>query len=106
MTSPFEQLQPTLPDPGQPEATPPKRRRRIFLWAFMAVQVLFVLWIVTGIASGGGTPSDCAGLDEETCNAAQNIGTGLGVALIVGLWMVVDFLISVIYGVYRLAKRS
>jgi ABC-type Fe3+ transport system permease subunit len=106
MTSPSEQPQPTLPNPGPPEITRPKRRRRVFLWVFMAVQVLFVVWIVTGIASGGGTPSDCTGLDEETCNAAQNVGTGIGVALIIGLWMAVDVIMGIIYGVYRLARRT
>ena len=95
--------EPTVAD-NQP--TTPKRKRRIFLWVFLAVQVLFIVWIITGVASGGGNPTDCGTLDAETCNAAENVGTGIGVALIVGVWVVVDFLLAVVYGVYRLAKRS
>lgn len=85
---------------------PPRRKRRIFLWVFLAVQLLFVVWIVAGASTGAGTPADCTGLDVETCNAAADVGTGIGVALVVGLWLVVDFLLAVIYGVYRLAKRT
>jgi hypothetical protein len=78
----------------------------VFLWVFLAVQVLFVVWIIAGIASGSGQPSDCGSLSAKTCRDAANAGTGLGVALIVVFWVVVDFLMAVIYGVYRLAKRT
>jgi uncharacterized membrane protein len=88
------------------QAAPPRKKRRIFLWVFLAVQVLFVAWIVLGLTSGGGTPSDCEGLSQQACNDAESIGTGIGVALIVGVWLAVDFLLAVVYGVYRLAKRT
>lgn len=83
----------------------PKKKRRVFLWFFLAVQVLFIIWIVGGASTGAGTPEDCGTLSEEACNAASDIGTSIGVALIVGVWVVVDFLLAVIYGVYRLATR-
>ena len=83
----------------------PRRKRRVFLWVFLAVQLLFIVWIIAGIASGG-TADDCGSLDAETCQAAADVGTGLGVFLIIVFWMVVDFFLAVIYGVYRLAKRT
>jgi hypothetical protein len=92
----------TTSDP--PTAAKPKRR--VFLWVFMVVQALFIVWIITGIASGGGTPADCGTLDQETCNAAANVGTGIGVAFIILVWMVVDFLLGITYGIYRLARRT
>ncbi len=88
------------------QSAPPRRKRRVFLWVFLAVQVLFIAWIVIGLTSAGGTPSDCEGLSQQACNDAESIGAGIGVALIVGVWLVVDFLLAVIYGVYRLAKRT
>jgi hypothetical protein len=84
----------------------PRRKRRIFLWFFLAVQALFIIWIVAGFASGGGTPTDCGTLSEDACKAAEDIGAGIAVAFQVILWIVVDFLLAVIYGVYRLAKRT
>lgn len=83
----------------------PKKKRRIFLWVFLAVQVLFIVWIITGVSSSGGTPDDCGTLSQQTCNDAESVGTGIGVAIVIVLWMVVDFFMAVIYGVYRLAKR-
>ncbi|MCP3423816.1 hypothetical protein [Nocardioides pinisoli] len=85
--------------------TQPKKKRRIFLWFFLAVQVLFIIWIIAGIGSAGGDATDCGSLSQETCNDARDVGTGIGVALVVGLWMVVDFLLGVGYAIYRLAKR-
>jgi uncharacterized membrane protein len=87
-------------------APAPKKKRRIFLWVFLAVQVLFLIWIISGVSSAGGDPTDCGSLSKKACNDAEAVGTGIGVALIIGLWMVVDFFLAVIYGVYRLAKRT
>jgi hypothetical protein len=84
----------------------PKKKKRIFLWFFMAVQVLFIIWIIAGAGSSGGDATDCGSLSQQACNDAEDIGTGLGVALIVVFWIVVDFLLAVIYGIYRLAKRN
>ncbi len=94
------------PEAGSTTAKAPKKKRRIFLWVFLAVQVVFIVWIVAGVTQAGGSPDDCEGLSREACNNAESIGTGIGVALIVGVWLVVDFLLAVIYGVYRLAKRT
>jgi hypothetical protein len=38
-------------------------------------------------------------------NDAQNVGKGLGVAVIVIIWIVVDFFLGLGYGIYRLATR-
>lgn len=86
--------------------TEPKKKRRIFLWVFLAVQAIFLFWIFGGASTGAGQATDCGSLDAKTCNAASDIGTGIGVALIIVVWMVVDFFLAVIYGVYRLAKRT
>lgn len=90
----------------QAQTEPEKKKRRIFLWVFLVVQALFIVWIISGAMTASGQPEDCEGLSAETCNAASDVGTGIGVALIIGLWMVVDFFLAVIYGVYRLAKRT
>jgi hypothetical protein len=98
---------PTAPEYGQANYDKPARKKkRIFLWFFLAVQALFIIMIIAGATSSGGDATDCGSLTQETCNAAEDVGTGIGVILIVVIWMVVDFLLALIYGVYRLAKRS
>jgi len=92
---------------GSVEATPkPKKKRRIFLWVFLAVQALFIVWIFGGASAGAGQPTDCGSLSQEACNTASDVGTGIGVLLLIMVWAIVDFFLAVIYGVYRLAKRT
>ncbi len=93
------------PPPPPPPSIAPQKKRRVFLWVFLAVQVLFIVWVVGGASTGSGTPTDCGVLDEETCNAASDIGTGIGVFMVIVLWAIVDFFMAVVYGVYRLASR-
>lgn len=95
---------PPPPPPAASLAIQPKKKKRVFLWVFMAVQLIFIVWIFAG-ASGGATGTDCGALDQESCDAASAVGTGIGVFFVVVLWMIVDFLMAVIYGVYRLATR-
>lgn len=122
--------QPYYPPPGwqQPQfAPPPRKRRRVFLWVFLAVQVLFIAWIIGGLASSGGGPSaasqaaqqcanggwqglfqsqaDCQVHYAHALNEASAAGKGIGVALIVVFWIVVDFFLGLGYGIYRLASR-
>ena len=37
---------------------------------------------------------------------AGNVGNGLGAAVIVVFWVVVDIILGITYGVYRLAMRG
>ncbi len=97
--------------PYEPQFYPPqtptvkKKQHRVFLWVFLAIQALFVLWIIAGVASASGTPTDCGSLDADTCNTAANAGAAVGVFIIVVLWCVADFLLAVGYAIYRLARR-
>lgn len=84
---------------------PAKKKRRIFLWFFLAVQVLFLVWIIAG-ANSGSTPTDCGSLSAQACRNAQDVGKGIGVALIIVVWFFTDAFLGVMYGVYRLAKRT
>lgn len=80
--------------PVHANTKPPRKKRRIFLWFFLAVQLLFVAWVISGIASGSGNTSD-----------AEDAGTAIGVGLLVLFWFFVDCFLAVGYGVYRLAAR-
>jgi hypothetical protein len=115
--------------PPAVQAQPPKprKKRRVFMWVFFAIQVIFIIWIVAGIASKGSGPSaaaqaaqqcanggwqplfksqaDCVQHYAVALNDAANTGKGIGVALIVIMWVVIDFFLGLGYGIYRLATR-
>lgn len=126
--------------PAQPYARPscyvpapayrapaPRRKRRVFLWVFLAVQALFLIWIIAGIASHPAGPTaaqqaaqqcadngwyplfksqaDCDQHYAVALNDATNVGKGIGVVVIVVIWMVIDFFLGLGYGIYRLVSR-
>ncbi len=89
-------------------ALPPRKRRMVFFWVFLAVQIIFLIWLISGIATAGGTPDSCSGLtgdDLQFCKDAGDLGTTIGAGLIVGLWAAVDFVLAVSYAIYRLSRR-
>ena len=88
-----------------PATAPAKKKKRVFMWVFLAVQALFIVWLIAGMAGSSGDATDCGTLSQETCNAAEDVGTGIGLFLVIALWCLVDFLLAVGYAIYRLAKR-
>lgn len=81
----------------------PRRRRRIFLWFFLAVQAIFIIWLITGGTAADHSVTHCTGAN---CKGATEAGSAIGIGLIVVFWMVVDVILGVTYGVYRLATRE
>ncbi|MFC8125901.1 hypothetical protein [Streptomyces sp. NPDC057302] len=99
------------PESGPPQPAPDavkrKKPHRVFLWVFLAVQALFLIWIITGATSASDDPS-CEGLAGDAlklCQDAGDVGTTIGVGLIIALWAAVDIILGVTYGVYRLSRR-
>lgn len=74
------------PEPG----STPERYRRNFRWLFLAVQVTFTVWLIWGVASG-----------VRNTSLAGDIGTGLEVAFILGVWFIVDLFLGLAYGIRR-----
>jgi hypothetical protein len=113
--------------PQAATAPPPRKKRRVFLWVFLAIQALFIIWIIAGLASASSGPTaaqqaaqycanggwqglftsqaDCDQHYAVALNDAGNAGTAIGVGIIVLTWCVTDFLVGGGYAVYRLARR-
>ena len=79
----------------------------MFVWVFLAIQVLFVIWVIAGAASGHSAAVNCHDqyLTRSQCASATEAGAAIGVGLIVVFWAVVDVILGVSYGVWRLARR-
>ena len=129
---------PGYPPPGYPAqgwptgypAPPPRKRHRIFLWMFLAIQALFIVWLIVGGLNAANTAStglpheiaqqcahgawhglynsyaDCARQVRSLHNAANGIGNTIGAGLVVGIWVAVDFILGLSYLIYRMATRD
>ncbi|MFF4657977.1 MULTISPECIES: hypothetical protein [Streptomyces] len=67
-----------------------------------------MIWVITGIASNDDNPDSCNGLTGDSlkvCQDAGDIGTTIGVGLVVGFWVAADFILALTYLIYRLATR-
>jgi hypothetical protein len=96
-----------------------RRKRRVFLWVFVGIQVLFVIWLIAGVATAGGSVHSsavayCQAHPSQFLPFAQCVsdyGTGgkagaaIGAGLIVVLWFIADAILGISYGVYRLSRR-
>ncbi|MGW7451271.1 hypothetical protein [Streptomyces sp. NPDC054787] len=94
---------PALRAPG------PKRPRRVFLWVFLALQLLFLVWVIAGLNNADDDPASCAGLtgDElQLCRDAGDVGSVIGLSLLIALWAAVDVILGITYGIYRLSRRQ
>jgi hypothetical protein len=86
----------------------PRKKRRVFLWVFLAVQVLFIIWIIGGAAKGHSAAVNCKNqyITQQQCETATDAGTAIGVGLVIAFWAFVDIIMGISYAVYRLSVRS
>lgn len=88
----------TAQSQGAPPA-PPRRKRRIFTWVIVGVNVVFLLWIIAAVASSH--PSNCGTLTQQDCATLYHAGEAIGVGLVVAFWAFVDVILGVIWLVTR-----
>jgi hypothetical protein len=87
-------------------------RWRKMTWVLNIWNVLFLIWIIAGIA--GRTSKDCAtnpdvvsgAISKSACEAASDAGTGIGVALIFFLWFLGFIVLSLVWFMTRRKGRE
>jgi hypothetical protein len=103
----------------------PKKRKRIFMWTFLVIQALFLIWLITALAGKTGPTAaqvaqfcgkgqwqgvfksyhDCVVHGANGLTAAGDIGKGIAVGLIIGLWVAADVILGIGRLVVVLARR-
>lgn len=78
-----------------------RKRRRVFPWIYLLMQFAFLIWIITAAQA-----SHCDAQGSQTANSACTAGTGIGIALVIGLWAAADVIVGGTYVVYRLSSRN
>jgi hypothetical protein len=78
-------------------------------WVLNIWNVLFLIWIVAAGASSEGscdTPEERAGLSKEACEAASDVGTGIGITLILFLWFLGFIVLALVWLMTRPKHRT
>jgi hypothetical protein len=58
---------------------------RPFTWVIVVINVLFLVWIIAGLAGISDSCADRVGQDREACEAGTAVGASIGVGIIVVL---------------------
>jgi hypothetical protein len=83
------------------------KKLRPLSWVIIAVNILFVVWLIGGL--GSAVKDSCAGEtgDQLTaCQAGTAIGAGIGGFMILFLWVMVDIILLVIFLVTKKKNRE
>jgi hypothetical protein len=71
-------------------------------WVLIAWNVIFLIWIVAGVAT---RPSKDCPPGDQLCQDASDVGTGIGVSLILILWFLGFVVLSLIWFMTRTRTR-
>lgn len=113
-------------EPTEPKTVQPKRRKRIFMWTFLAIQALFIGLIVLYATESTGpshatvahgcdngawqglfkSHADCMTHYAAGLNGAGHAGQAIGIGLVIGLWVAADVILGVGRLVVVLARRK
>ena len=96
-----------LAGPGGWSTTPARSRSRVFYWFFLAVQLLFVVVLVVGLAIGlaEGSGTTATGDEFGSLSTAVDRAASLAIAAVVlATWFVVNSFLAITYWTYRKAR--
>jgi hypothetical protein len=80
-------------------------RWRPFTWIIVVINILFLIWIIAGVA---GTSDSClgkTGQELDACETGTAIGASIGVGIIVFLWFLADGILGILWLVTRSKGR-
>lgn len=84
--------------------TPPGRsdnERPWFAYIFLIIQIVFGIWLLKGIGTAASLDDSCTGPHTGLCQDATAAGAGIGIAIIMLIWMATDVILASTYFVFR-----
>ena len=83
------------------------KRLRPLSWVIIIINILFTWWLFGGVCSV--VSDSCEGMtgdDLSACQAGTAIGAGIGIFMILVLWVMVDIILLVIFLVTKKKGRE
>ncbi len=78
---------------------------RKMTWAVLIFNIIMLIWLVFGVAAAS-HPSNCGTLSTQTCQAATDVGAGIGAFVVIVLWALGDVILGVLWLVTRGSGRD
>lgn len=99
--------QPHAPGYGQP-VQQSRNGRVIFMWAFLAVQAMFLAWMIHALIATHDAAANCQGqsLIQSVCADVTNAAGGIAISLIAKFWAGADIIMGITYAVVRSSWRA
>ena len=82
------------------------RNWRKLTWFILAVQALFLAWIIAGAGEAANNCDGEVGQALELCQAGTAVGASIGIGIIVVLWVFVDIILGLIWLVTNRGQRD
>lgn len=79
---------------------------RKMTWFILAVQILFLIWIIAGVNEASNNCVDEVGSAKDLCEAGTAVGASIGVGLIIFLWIFVDIVLGLIWLITNRGQRD
>jgi hypothetical protein len=73
-------------------------------WIVLLFNVGMLVWVITG-AVGNANSADCQGTNGAASQTGCQVGTTIGVGLLIGLWVAGDIILGIIWLVTRPSRR-
>lgn len=70
-------------------------RFRVFTWVILAINAIFLIWIIGGVATR-----------PDPTDTAANVGTAIGAGLIIGLWVAADVILGILWLITKPSTRD
>ncbi len=65
---------------------------KLIKWSFVAFNVLMAVWIFAGVQGASESMAGMSGAEQT----GATIGTGIGVALLLGIWVIGDIILGLL----------
>lgn len=80
----------------------PVRKWRKMTWTLIAANVLMAAWTIGAAAQGATDDVECGpGLTQAECDTVADVGSSIGVGLLVALWFVVFVVLALVWFMTR-----
>lgn len=79
------------------------------MWIFLAIQVLFIIMLISGIAHSASTVHGCHAdqyLSAADCRNATEAGSTIGVFIVVFFWAAVGVILGISRWVYKSTRKA